>query len=329
MIKQSDISPITGSLFAICSVSGLNELFRWDGSTWENILTDAEATALIDEGAAYIGWVYVHSDGIVYVVATGQYTSHLLRSTTDGARSGGVHSFEEYGAITGWVSSTYIGDLIIKPSGVGMVAMNKVGGGNSGRVYTGPIGSGTWPPSNSLGISAWGPAVYYDAHNDRIYAENSASALRRLAVDNLTWETPTGIGELEGMLPRMSVGFPCFYAWNTNLHVTAGVGDYENAIQWTDDQWETFFTSGDVGRVITMLVGVPTYPGHLILGRNGAGASGEYHVIYVSADLGATQPVERAGVDPNNTGSLVSIPADCGGIALNGILLPPNFCEAD
>ncbi len=330
-IKNTTISPLTESIFAVCVVSALNEVMRWTGSAWENILTDAEATTLIGEGAAVIGWVYVDpANGYVYVVATGQYTSHLLRSTTDGARSGGAHSFVDYGEITGWVSSSYIGNLIIKSTGLGMVALNRTGGGNSGRVYSGTVGASDWTRSNSLGLSTWGPAVYYDAHNDRIYSESNTGVLMRLLTDFITWEQPVGTTDLVGILPKMTVSFPCFYAWSTGLHVTVGAvtSDYENSIQWSDDQWATFTASGDCGRNIDMLTALADAPGNLILGRYAdAGAVGEYHVIYVSDDLGATQPVERAGADPNNAGTTVSIPYDCGGIAQGGILIPPDYCE--
>lgn len=330
-IIQADISPATETVFAICDTGSYNDLYRWtNGGGWECILTRAEAVSIMGLVGGNIKWVDVASNGNIYLLCSGTLPStagvmHLLVSTLDGARSGGAPSFADVGQIAGWM---YQAGNLMECSTYWAAAMNKTGGGGSGRVYTGPISGGDWNMSASLGISNWMPSCYYDQNNDAIYAGTSDGILSRLLYDFVTWIQPTGVAGLAGILPRLDISFPCFYAWDTNLHVTIGTGTYAKSIQWSSDLWETFNTSGDIGRKVDMLVGIATHPQNLILGRYAvSGETGEYHVLYVNDDLGDTQPVERAGVDPNNTGTTVSIPSNCGGIARNGILLPPDYCE--
>lgn len=330
-IIQADISLATETVFAICDTGSYNDLYRWtSGGGWECVLTRAEAVSIMGLVGGNIKWVKVASNGNIYLLCSGTLPStagvmHLLVSTLDGARSGGAPSFADVGQIAGWM---YQAGNLMECSTYWAAAMNKTGGGGSGRVYTGPISGGDWNISASLGISNWMPSCYYDQNNDAIYAGTSDGILSRLLYDFVTWIQPTGVAGLAGILPRLDISFPCFYAWDTNLHVTIGAGTYAKSIQWSSDLWETFNTSGDIGRKVDMLVGIATHPQNLILGRYAvSGETGEYHVSYVNDDLGDTQPVERAGVDPNNTGTTVSIPSNCGGIARNGILLPPDYCE--
>lgn len=327
-IKAGAISQQTGSVFTL--LDSLTGIYRWtDVGGYENILTSTEAAAMCG-GSGNLYWLYCDEwTGFVYALVAGDGGMHIMRSTDDGARDGGgVTSFRDVDDTSiELYGGAGVGQLLTTLDAInGVVTGNKTGGGGSARVFTGVIGSGSWTYADSMGGFGWAPPAYYDAHNNVIWSCNSDHEVMWLGSDQTTWNVPAGVAI--GM--AYSIFGQGIAFWNTNLHVTIGQygTTYENSIQWTDDFWATFYASGDVGVVIESCVPVPYQPPNLILGRRSAsGGTGEYHVIYVNDDLGATTPVGRAGVDPSNVSTTVSIPYNCGGIAYNGILMPPYYCE--
>jgi hypothetical protein len=287
-------------------------------SAFVRVLTEADVDTALGTSDAYIRSMYVDNNtGYVWVLVTADGDTLLWVSTSDG-QSG---TFSQSCLIVGPGQAKIV--HIVVDNSNGIYLSNKSGGGNSGRIYWDAVSADNWDLSDSLGISTWDPAGYYDPYTTKIYASNVNSYLKILDKTDGSWDTPSVGYDLEGLCSRWDRGYPRM-AFEDGKQRTladgAAGGATQFAIYVSDDNWDTHVTEGACGRTAQLLWACPfTDQSALILARDEDGTLGDAHVIYVNDDDGATTPVERAGSDPQNASTTTSIPYNCGGVTNNGV----------
>lgn len=313
-IDGAGISPTSETLFIIKDSS--DAVWRKTlAGDWEEVLTEADVQSILGEGASDIKWVECGADGAVYIYTEGDTSTWLLKSTSDGANG----SYAAHGRIGGW--ATELGNLILEGT-IGYASQWRLTGPNKATVLEGTLGTGAWADEDVPSLSFYVPPVYRDPTQDNTWSTESAG--------KLYFYTGAGgfsapVASADGICGRMTFGYPKLWIWDTGLLVSVGqTGNvtYENHLLSSTDDFATLSDSGAVGRVISIFRGLPLSPPFGILGNHTDATVLNPHVLFVSDDLGATVPVERAGPTAANPSTTDSIPYDCGGITNGGILIP-------
>lgn len=313
-IRVAALSPVNATLFALKEAD--ESVHRWtSGAGWEEILNTTEAATLVSQPYAEIKWVTCDAAGNLYAYcltgnSTTQYWADVLKSVDDG------DSWTYESNVLYYMFSLYaVGNLIVEGTS-GWASIDRASGGGKAELYFGTVGVDSWTLAQ-VASGNWLPAIYRTP-NGATWTTGANG--QPLILSGTTWLTPTAAADY--MCGRLTHGWPKFAAWNTDLIVTTGEpgSAFENHLHYTDDNFETAYDSGAVGREVDILHAVPNYPPNLIMARNDSATVGAPHVLFVSDDLGATTPVERAGDTPSNPATTDSIPYDCGGVCANGVL---------
>lgn len=310
-IEAAAISPTSETLFVV--KDSTDAVWRKTlAGDWEEVLTEADVQSILGEAASDIKWVECGADGAVYIHTEGNMTTWILKSTSDGANG----SYAAHGQIATWARD--LGNLIIEGT-LGYAAQWKTSP-SVATVFEGTLGLGSWSALAVAGAAA--NPVYRDITQDNTWSTGSNG---KLYLSSAGGGFGIPAASVDFICGRMFYGYPKFWAWDTGLLASVGqkgaVG-LENHIFSSSDDFTTKNDSGAVGRIIDLIRGLPATPPNAILGRYESATVGAPAVLFVSDDLGATTPVERAGPTASNPATTDSIPYDCDGVAAGGILIP-------
>jgi hypothetical protein len=201
------------------------------------------------------------------------------------------------------------------------VGYKKGGEPEAGVLYSRDGGS-TWTASDSGDLYAsnnylhqhpLSPAVAYSS----IYRDigDSYSYFYQLASDPLAW-TRLGANVTDDTLRYTSL-YPAL-SFDESDALVMRILCPDGTLRYTDDGWATASALA-TGLDVSSLVVNPVYPANLIFGRVSSQlVVGTPHTLLVSDDDAATL-TGRAGLDPTNAASTVSIYYDNGGLAQDGI----------
>ncbi len=314
------VSQTTGTQFVITpsrySLSAT--MYRRTNGDWVSALTSAgviAATAGAYDPApagATIWWI-LESEGLLYVACTitgggAQNNISILISSDDGVTFGCCDAPTTVNAALGYPGS------MIYDSTHHVLSAFRIGTGGSVRQL--------WDTINYRVDAYVGTQYIFTYYNTdplglQMYSTKENGRLRWVNFDQTHGGVGANVDHLVGVetWPKMQFDGQAAYLLGGRN------GIYENHLLESVTKWDTLIdrTPSGLGVVVDLLKQSPLRKDFLAMARYDSGTALTPCCLYITEDLGATPPQVRAGDDPQNSSTTISIPFDCGGVTLNGI----------